>query len=562
MKKLVWWVLFFLCTPLMAENAKQITFVITGVSGKVQANIEKRLNELHQLKPVDELNQDELSTQVIQAIQPFGFFKATVSIQKIDAQKLAINIKTGPQVRISSLQIILEDEGRLNPSLLIAVKKVPLHVGDPLFSELYNQTKQKLLNSAEDLGYLHAHYQKAEVLVNEDTNTAQITLILNTGSMYYFGQVHFDPTNINPDLLHRFVPFHPGQPYSTNQMLKLNDYLNQSGYFNSVLVKPEISNETTVPINVHLQPVSKYSYTLSAGYGTDTGVRGRAGLNVIPVNRRGHKFNAMAQGSFTQNALQAQYVIPGTNPMTDQYSITGNYSNLNYNTGYGNAYLLSLAQQHTTPFFKRNLSLNGLYERFHYSLQPTTNQFDLYPKAQFIFSKTSNILFSPTGYNISINALAANKRALSNLDFGQVSLDAKAAIMLEPLRLRLYGHTIQGITATDDINQLPLSLALLLGGADNLKGYSFNSIGPGKTITYGGFELQKEIKKNWYLIGFYDAGDVYNPVARNIKYDAGAALMWVSPIGPIKAGLAQPINNRFQREGASPRLVISMGSDL
>ncbi len=30
-------------------------------------------------------------------------------------------------------------------------------------------------------------------------------------------------------------------------------------------------------------------------------------------------------------------------------------------------------------------------------------------------------------------------------------------------------------------------------------------------MTYGGFEIQKEVVENWYLIGFYDAGDVYNP---------------------------------------------------
>ncbi len=151
---------------------------------------------------------------------------------------------------------------------------------------------------------------------------------------------------------------------------------------------------------------------------------------------------------------------------------------------------------------------------------------------------------------------------LSNLNFGQISVDAKAALMIEPLGLRLYGHTIQGITATKDINALPLSLALLLGGTDNLKGFSFNSIGPGKIITYGGFEIQKETKKNWYLIGFYDAGDVYNPAAKNFQYDVGAGLMWVSPIGPIKIGLAQAVNGRLQRTSSNPRLVISMGPDL
>jgi translocation and assembly module TamA len=327
-------------------------------------------------------------------------------------------------------------------------------------------------------------------------------------------------------------------------------------------VKPEISDSQTVPVLVHLKPVSKYSYTLGAGYGTDTGVRGTAAYHIIPVNPMGHKFNAVAQGSFRQSALQAQYLIPGNNPVTDQYAITGNFSNLNYNAGYSNSLLVALAQQHNTEHFQRTLSINGLYEDFHYTLQPNSYQVLLYPKSTITLKKTSSLLFSPSGYNLTLNALGSNKYTFSNLDFGQVSFDAKAALMIEPLRLRIYGHTIQGFTAINDINQLPLSLAQLLGGTDNLKGYTYNSIGPGKYITYSGIEIQKELKRDWYLVGFYDVGDVFNPDKINLQYDVGGGLMWVSPIGPIKIGLAQPINQRFQKIDNSPRLAISMGPDL
>lgn len=560
--KLLTFLFFSLCFPVMAESPKPASLNINGVKGKVRTNVEKRLNELQQLKPLSELSQDELRTQIIKALQPFGYYKPRIELQIINNQKIIMTIYPGSQVHISSLRVELKGEGRQNPLLLKTVNELPLHLNDPLLTEQYNQAKQSLLNTAENLGYLHTTFQKAEILIDEQNNTAEIILIFDTGPLYYFGQVQFDPTNINPELLHRFVPFRPGQAYSTDQILKLNDDLSNSGYFSSVLVKPQISDKQTVPILVHLQPVSKYSYTLGAGYGTDTGVRGRAGLNITPVNRKGHKFNAIAQGSMIQNAIQAQYSIPGTNPVTDQYNLTGNFSNLNYTTGYSNAYLLSLRQQHHLNNFQRTLSLNGLYESFNYSLQPKNNQFLLYPKATFTLSKTQSMLFSPSGYNITLNGLGANKLTFSSMDFGQLSLDAKAALTIDSMRLRLYGHTIQGITATSNINQLPLTLALLLGGTDNLKAYSFNSIGPGRIISYGGFEIQKETKKNWYLVGFYDAGDVYNPTIKNFQYDIGAGLMWVSPIGPIKVGLAQAVNSRLQRVSSNPRLVINMGPDL
>ena len=550
--------LFFACFSLHA--AKSTLPFIQGISGKVLTNVEKRLEEWQQLKPLNETTPEELRTQIIAALQPFGYFKPVVTIQKQN-DKTLVYISPGPQTQITAINLQMVGEGANNLQLLETLHTLPLHEGAPLLIEDYNKAKQSLINTAENLGYLQASFPKAEIDVTNQ-NTANISLTFNTGPLFYFGQVQFNPTNINSALLHRFIPFQYHTPYSTEQIVKFNNALSNSGYFSSVLVKPQIGDTKTVPINVHLEPTPKYSYSLGAGYGTDTGARGRAGLYVVPVNPKGHKFSALAQGSFNQNAIQAQYLIPGQNPIQDQYSLTGNLSNLSYSSGYGNAYLLSLAQQHRINHYHRILSINGLYESFNYQQQPNSYQFMIYPKAKFAFTQTSNPLFSPSGYNLTLSVMGASKAAGSTTSFAQSSLDAKGAYMIEPVRLRLYAHAMTGVTAINNINNLPLSLALLLGGTDNLKAFSFNSIGPGRNVGYGGIELQKETFKHWYLIGFYDAGYVYNPVPKNTLYDIGAALMWVSPVGPIKLGLAQQINKQLGRISTNPRLVISMGPDL
>lgn len=560
MKKLLLFVVLILISSyLSAQNASLSDVKIYGISDKVLVNVEQRLKELQLLKPLKLWDPEELRLEVIKAIQPYGYFKAQVSLE-LKYQRIKVTL--GPQTRIRSILVKVHGEGKNNPLLLKTIKDLPIKVGDPLITTTYNLSKKNIINSAEKSGYLRGHFQKAEILIDETNNEATIQLIFDTGSLYYFGQIEFDPTYISPELLHRFLPFHTGDPYSTPQILKLNDNLANSGYFNSVLIKPEINTTNQVPVHIQLDPITKYSYSVGGGYGTDTGIRGKAALHVIPVNRQGHKFNALAQGSFTESALQAQYVVPGRNPVTDQYSLTGNFSNLNYNAGYSNALLVSLSQLHNIDYFQRALSINGLYENFHYALPTKSRQLLLYPKATFTFINTKNKLFSPSGYNVTFNGLGANQLTLSNLNLGQISVDAKAALTIDSLGLRLYAHSIQGYTAINNIDKLPLSLALLLGGTDNLKAYGFNSIGPGRITTYTGFEIQKEIKKNWYLIGLYDSGTVYNPSPKHMLYDLGVGAMWVSPIGPIKIGLAQAVNNHLQRSGTNPRLVISMGPDL
>ena len=131
------------------------------------------------------------------------------------------------------------------------------------------------------------------------------------------------------------------------------------------------------------------------------------------------------------------------------------------------------------------------------------------------------------------------------------------------IRTRFYVHAMQGFTQINEINQLPLSLALLLGGAENLRGYNFNSIGPGKVTSYAGIEIQKETFNKLFLVVFFDSGDVYDPGLKATKYDAGVGIMWVSPIGPIKVEVAQAMSQQFQRmPNQGPKLVVNMGPDL
>jgi translocation and assembly module TamA len=545
---------------LLGISSNENPFNIYGVKGNLLTNIQARFSELNKTISLSQETDEELRSYIAKAMQPYGYFRPQINISR---QPLRIAITAGPQMLVSNLQVMLRGEGAQNLSLIKLIHHFPLQQGKPLDSAQYEEAKQRLVSTAETQGYLHSSFERAEMLIDLNYYRAQIVLLFNTGPQYYFGQVKFDPTYISPELFNRYLPFHYGQPYSTEQILTLNNYLTDSGYFSNVVVKPRINSQRYIPVDVHLQRTDRINYSLGLGYGTDTGIRGRAGMHIVPVNRAGHKFSAVGIGARSESSLQAQYVIPGQNPITDQYNISTNLANMNYSAGYSDSVLASFAQQHTLSNFQRVLSINTLYERFHYSSAPKIEKLSLYPRATFTWSNTTNKLFSPNGYNVTINGLAASRAVLSGVSFAQAAINAKAALTLPAIRTRLYFHTIHGITHIANINELPLSLALLLGGADNLKGYSYNSLGPGKILSYGGLEIQKETVDNWYFLGFFDSGDVYVPSLKDLQNDVGVGLMWVSPIGPIKIGIAQAINSHFNRiRERKPKLVISMGPDL
>ena len=559
--------LIFLCCVSFVLHAAHLSRLnITGITSDLLLNVQHRLNELYTDPSIREASLDTLRIQVAKALYPYGYFKPDISISTGSAhQTIFIHVVLGERLRITTFTRRVTGAGADNAEIQRTIRDLPLHVGDPLNSMLYEEAKDQLLSAAEHQGYLHASFDTSNVIIDKARYTANVTLLFNTGPQYYFGPIRFNKTSISPELLHRYVPFTFGQPYSTDQVLDLNRNLVSSGYFNAVNVSPALNAQRNVPIEVNLAPIKRVNYSVGAGYGTDTGPRGRLGLSVIPVNHAGHTFNALALGSFEENALQAQYNIPGAHPVMDHDSLNGGFSNLSYNAGHSNAVSLGVAQQHVLTHFQRTLSLNALHERYYYTFTgfSSVEETLLYPKGVFTWSKTSDPLFSPSGYNVTLNGLGASSALLSQVNLAQVSLNAKGAYTMDSMRTRFYVHAIQGFSAIHDINHLPLSLALLLGGAENLKGYSFNSIGPGKVLSYAGIQIQKETVHHLFLLGFYDVGDVYDPMNAQTKYDAGIGIMWVSPVGPIKVEVAQAINQRGQRlPGNSPKLVINMGPDL
>ena len=110
--------------------------------------------------------------------------------------------------------------------------------------------------------------------------------------------------------------------------------------------------------------------------------------------------------------------------------------------------------------------------------------------------------------------------------------------------------------------QLPFFKNFYGGGTGSVRGYESNSLGPrdvnnavlGGTrrivgnvelmVPFPGFEKTKSVR----LSGFVDAGAVYGPGdlpgSAGLRYSSGAAIIWISPMGPLKFSYAVPLNKQ------------------
>lgn len=108
---------------------------------------------------------------------------------------------------------------------------------------------------------------------------------------------------------------------------------------------------------------------------------------------------------------------------------------------------------------------------------------------------------------------------------------------------------------------MPFFKNFYAGGTGSVRGYDSYSLGPrdfnnqslgGTKRVVGNAELLMPVpgvkEKSVRLSGFVDAGAVYGsgdlPGSAGMRYSAGAAFTWISPVGPIKFSYAVPLNKQ------------------
>ena len=122
--------------------------------------------------------------------------------------------------------------------------------------------------------------------------------------------------------MRRFLRFREGDPYSMTQLLRTQFALDDSLYFSTVEVEPDDRDAATLTVPVRITATkSTHQFTLGAGYGTDTSVRGTIGWTNTRVNDRGHRLRFELKASTVTQRIDARYDIPIGDPALEQFSV-------------------------------------------------------------------------------------------------------------------------------------------------------------------------------------------------------------------------------------------------
>lgn len=538
-----------------------------GITGAVLKNTQERLKVTETAAGNLDANKVEAFYQsapmnIRKAIEPFGYFKSTVKSElRHDTSGWIANfyISPGPALPITNVMINISGPGENDNDLQNLIKNFPLKPGQTLLIEKYNEALQNLSDTANNKGYIKSFFDKKELRIDLKRYSAEIIIHFKTGEKYYFGPVKFGQSPFAPDFLQRFIHFQNPEPFSSEKLLKLQQDLSSSQYFQQVLVNPDFNQiqDYRIPIEVDTLARKSQQYNAGIGWGTFTGPRFTAGFDMRRVTDTGQHFNTQIKLSPVLKGVAAKYFIPGKNPLSEQYTIGANFQEFIPRNGKSFSEILSGSYVRSVNEWQNTLSLNYLRERFTINDQPWTSSNLLYPSLSVTRIKTDDLINPRSGSAVSVNIQGANQQFLSQIDFAQTELKGKFIYSpFEPSRIILRGNL--GYTVVKDLQKLPMTLQFFAGGPNSVRGYRYDSMGPGRYLKVASAEYQHRIYDNWSGALFYDAGIASDHFNSPSQHSRGVGIVYNSVIGPIKLYLSRADSS----PGRPYRVDLNIGPDF
>ncbi len=536
---------------------------IQGVKDELLDNVRAYLS-LERRKSEDNLTErwvallhEDAPEEIRAALEPFGYYNVEISDSLVEQEgkwTARYDIVPGNQVLISAVDLCFLGQGADEAKLKEALNDFPLKIGDALDHQQYEKGRDALLDAANRIGYVKATASVAQVLVTPQSESAEVTLHIDTGPLYYFGEIRIHQDFLDQELVEKFVTLEPGEPYINRDVLTFQQGLQVTDWASVVRVEPDFEEaiDYRVPLNVTMQPSKRHRYAFGIGYETDVGIRLSANWIYRRINKAGHSSEASLRLSPVRRTLRGTYYIPVREPLTDRLAASAQYEYEETSDTRRDTFEGEMA------FIRQSLNGRNFRKAF---LELRREEFEIRdddPTLTSLFSigvvrrytELGQGPFPQTGRHFSVDLRGASSSFLSDTSYLRLYLAGKYLLPVGVNgRFKVRGEL--GTSEVEFFDSYPTSLRFFAGGDYSVRGYEYKSLGPqdengnvvgGKhLLTFSG-EYEHRVAEQWALAGFVDAGNAYNDELDELYIGGGVGFRWLSNFGSLRVDFAWPIS--------------------
>lgn len=558
-----------LVLPLLAHAADRIRIEIDGVDRNIADNVRAYLT-LSRYTQREDLADDQVRRladravdEAADALRPFGYYEAEVRSRTSRDEPnwvVRLKIRPGTPVTMRTVDVVIDGAGAEDPTLRRVIESSPLQVGGRLVHPDYDNLRVDLMRAARNHGYLDARLTRRELVVDPDNHQADARITLDTGGRYRFGELHIEQDVIDRDLLEGFVRFDAGQTYSQEGLRSTQYALEDSYYFSEVIVTPGDRDPTslTVPVTISGERIRPNRYSVSAGYGTDTGFRGRFAWDNRLVNRRGHRWRLETTLSEIRQELVGRYVIPIGDPSLEKLEFSAGYINEELGDLESERYEAVASLTHALGEWQRVLFLKLNQEQTTFPDRTQSDVLLLIPGISYA-SMPPNFLTGWVRDSAYYFELSGSPQTLGS-DASYLRFYSRAERVWQiggPWHLRSRGEL--GASWINEFSELPASQRFFAGGDGSVRGFGFNELAGsdgegGEHLLVGSLGLERDFPRQLRGTVFVDAGNVLNNWSDPLEYSVGIGVRLRLPMLMLGLDVAQALSE----PGKRPRIHLNI----
>lgn len=507
----------------------------------------------------------EIAGRPVESTEALAAEPETAEAPTGSAQPLPVHISVTPGALYRVREITLAGADKLRPP-----PSPELQTGAPARAADIHAERDRLLNAMLAAGHPFATATLEPATVDHADDSVSVRFTLEPGPRATIGDIEVQGNQrVDSDFIIRHVSYFRGRDYAPATIVAMREELRTLDVFESVKVTPAtaLDEAGNLPILIEVVERDRRFIGFGANYSTNDG----GGVTVYWGHRN-------LFGGAERLRLDADVSGFGENDWSEvNYSLGAAFAKPDFlSVRQTLLATLGLTQEYDSETFDKkaaNLSL-GLERRLtdtlsvNYGIESEISEitkdgvrddFTLFgPTGGINFDTTDDLLNPTRGLRLGLNATAFPEFLGSSQDVYQTRATGSAYHdFTDDGTLVLAGRLSVGSVFGGAIEDLPADRLLYAGGGGSVRGYEFRSISPedadgdptgGRSLVETSIELRYRFLEDYGIVPFFDAGSVdeqsFPSFEEGVQYAAGIGLRYYSPIGPIRADVAFPLNPR------------------
>ena len=549
----------------------------------VREMLEKHL-ELQRYRAVTDLDEAELARLIVLAernvrnlVGTLGYFSPDISITREGGANqrptIVVAVDPGTATQIGLVAITFAGDIAASPDADAVAQRARiqrnwrLQPGQRFTQDAWDGAKTQALRELVARRYPAGKLAGSLADIDAPAQTASLTLSLDSGPLYRLGPLQVSGIErYDPALAPRLARLNTGAVYDQNELVRAQQRLASSGYFDSVYVfiNPE-SDPLATPVQVQVREAKLQKVIFGVGLTTDSGPRASVEHTYqrLPVIgwRAVSKVQLERKSPFVQTELTAVPDEAGW-----RWGALGRAERLNDNELITQGQRLRFGRSQLGDRIDRNIYLQ--YERasVHGTGLPGNSAAQTGDgsalTANFIWTGRyfDSLPFPGGGYGVGVELGGGTTLGQDRQPFTRTVGRWLGIRPLEQGRIAIRAEA--GTVLGKDTARIPATQLFRTGGDTTVRGYGYRDIGialangvigPGRYLAVGSVEWQRPLLRDgrpseFENTVFVDAGAVADKFQQlRPSVGIGTGLRWKSPIGPLQLDLAYGVKIRKVR---------------